>query len=251
MLDNGNQYVCGAGLTAQKQSGSWYYYLADPLGSTMAVVNASGTVQDSYTYDVYGKPTKTGSLANEFDFAGQQTDGTGLQYLRARYYDPVTGTFIARDPLSSGPAWTDSPTSYAASAPTNVTDPTGLYWGEDKVKAAKDGVGKTVDVVAAGAKKSYEFTDKWVMPAIGQCMIWGTSGGVAGAIIGGTPPGIAGAAIAGCVAGAVSSILDTGGWNNALNSCLVWGFLAALAPGDAPVKIASAGQVVLPGRCPS
>lgn len=95
VLDDGNQYLYGAGLTAQKQSGNWYYYLADGLGSTMAVVNASGTVQDSYTYDVYGTPTKTGSLANEFDFAGQQTDGTGLQYLRARYYDPATGTFLS------------------------------------------------------------------------------------------------------------------------------------------------------------
>ncbi len=91
VLDDGNQYVYGAGLTAQTQSGNWYFYLADGLGSTMAVVNASGVVQDSYTYDVYGVPTKTGSLANEFDFAGQQTDGTGLQYLRARYYDPATG----------------------------------------------------------------------------------------------------------------------------------------------------------------
>ena len=33
-------------------------YLADDLGSTMALVNASGAVQNSYTYDVYGKPTK-------------------------------------------------------------------------------------------------------------------------------------------------------------------------------------------------
>lgn len=43
----------------------------------MAVVNASGAVQDSYTYDIYGTPTKTGSLANEFDFTGQRTDATG------------------------------------------------------------------------------------------------------------------------------------------------------------------------------
>ncbi len=35
----------------------------------------------------YGKPTKTGSLGNEFDFAGQQTDATGLHYLRARNMD--------------------------------------------------------------------------------------------------------------------------------------------------------------------
>ena len=40
VLDDGNQYLYGAGLTAMKQSGSWYYYLADGLGSTMAVVDA-------------------------------------------------------------------------------------------------------------------------------------------------------------------------------------------------------------------
>ncbi|MCC6959002.1 MAG: hypothetical protein IT301_04070 [Dehalococcoidia bacterium] len=47
-----------------KQSGSCYYYLADGLGSTMAVVDASGTVQDSYTYDVYGTPSKTAHHAS-------------------------------------------------------------------------------------------------------------------------------------------------------------------------------------------
>ncbi len=126
VLDDGNQYLYGAGLTAQKQSGSWYYYLADGLGSTMAVVNASGAVQDSYTYDVYGNPTKTGSLANEFDFAGQQTDGTGLQYLRARYYDPLSGTFLSREPLASNASWLQNATSYVASSPVRFIDPSGL-----------------------------------------------------------------------------------------------------------------------------
>lgn len=52
------------------------------------------------------QPTVTGSLANEFDFAGQQTDGsTGLQYLRARYYDPATGTILSREALSLLPGW--------------------------------------------------------------------------------------------------------------------------------------------------
>ena len=36
-----------------------------------SIVNASGVVQDSYTYDVYGEATKTGSLANEFDFVAR------------------------------------------------------------------------------------------------------------------------------------------------------------------------------------
>jgi uncharacterized protein RhaS with RHS repeats len=56
----------------------------------MAIVDDTGAVQKSYTYDVYGDATATGGLANEFDFAGQQTDAsTGLQYLRARYMDPA------------------------------------------------------------------------------------------------------------------------------------------------------------------
>jgi RHS repeat-associated protein len=125
VLDDGNQYVYGAGLVSQKQSGNWFYYLADGLGSTMAVVNASGTVQDSYTYDVYGTPTKTGSLANEFDFAGQQTDGTGLQYLRARYYDPATGTFLSREPMATKPACTLNSSAYGAGSPQRFGDPSG------------------------------------------------------------------------------------------------------------------------------
>jgi RHS repeat-associated protein len=127
VLDDGNQYVYGAGLVSQKQGGAWYYYLADGLGSTMAIVDASGAVQNSYTYDVYGKPSKTGSLANEFDFAGQQTDGTGLQYLRARYMDPETGTFISREPMASTPLWLGGHYLYGMSNPAFVTDPTGLW----------------------------------------------------------------------------------------------------------------------------
>ena len=57
VLDDGNQYVYGAGLTAMKQSGNWYYYLADGLGSTMAIVDSSGNSQKSYEYDVYGEVT--------------------------------------------------------------------------------------------------------------------------------------------------------------------------------------------------
>ncbi|MBI5947480.1 MAG: RHS repeat-associated core domain-containing protein [Chloroflexi bacterium] len=126
VLDDGNQYLYGAGLEAQKQSGSWYYYLEDGLGSTMAIVDASGAVQDSYTYDIYGKPTKTGSLANEFDFAGQQTDPTGLQYLRARYYDTETGTFLSRDLLEDKGGTGTAPYTYGSDRPSSLRDPSGL-----------------------------------------------------------------------------------------------------------------------------
>ncbi|MGD9932298.1 MAG: RHS repeat-associated core domain-containing protein [Dehalococcoidia bacterium] len=84
--------------------------------------------QNSYTYDVYGEAAVTGSLANEFDFAGQQTDGdTGLQYLRARYMDPETGVFLSREPLAVAPGWIGCTHEYAAGRPTNLIDDTGLF----------------------------------------------------------------------------------------------------------------------------
>ena len=84
-----------------------YYYLGDGLGSVMKTTDSTGAVVNSYTYDVYGAVTSSsGTQTNELDFAGEQTDPTtGLQFLRARYYDPTTGTFISRDPLSIGIGW--------------------------------------------------------------------------------------------------------------------------------------------------
>jgi RHS repeat-associated protein len=48
---------------------------------------------------------------------------TGLQYLRARHYDPTTGQFLTRDPIE---AITRSPYAYVQNNPINGTDPTGL-----------------------------------------------------------------------------------------------------------------------------
>jgi RHS repeat-associated protein len=93
----------------------------------MAMVDGSGTVVKTYGYDVYGKVTSSsGSAPNEFDFAAQQTDPTGLQYLRARYYDPGTGTFLSRDPMMLAPGWGGNPFGYGNASPCNLIDPSGF-----------------------------------------------------------------------------------------------------------------------------
>ena len=128
----------------------------DGLGSTMAIVDSSGNSQKSYTYDVYGEATPSGGLSNEFDFAGQQTDATGLQYLRARYYDPETGVFLSRDPLASRPTWFGNGFSYGNSNPANLADPTGLCsfysalsCGDDIWNAVSSAFRDTVDAARA------------------------------------------------------------------------------------------------------
>ncbi len=67
--------------------------------------------------------------ANEFTFTGEQTDPTGLQYLRARYYDPSIGRFWTRDPwpgLAYDPQGQNLYT-YAFNNPVKFTDPSGLF----------------------------------------------------------------------------------------------------------------------------
>jgi RHS repeat-associated protein len=113
----------------------------------MKTVDSSGVVVNEYEYDVYGTlRSSSGRQDNEFQFAGQQTDPTGLQYLRARYYDMETGRFISRDPMAASAAWMESPFAYASANAVNLSDPLGLCskfkpWqcGDEALRAAKDG----------------------------------------------------------------------------------------------------------------
>jgi RHS repeat-associated protein len=62
-------------------------------------VDSSGTIVQSYAYDAFGAVrSQSGSQPKEHQFAGQDTDPSGLHYLRARYYDPATGRCLSRDP---------------------------------------------------------------------------------------------------------------------------------------------------------
>ena len=59
----------------------------------------SGTVTDRYSYDGYGNLLdKKGNTENDFLYTGEQYNYlTELYYLRARYMNPSTGTFISMD----------------------------------------------------------------------------------------------------------------------------------------------------------
>ena len=59
----------------------------DALGSTIGLGNAAGSIATQYSHTPHGAVTQSGTTnANSFRFAGQQNDGTGLNYDRARYY---------------------------------------------------------------------------------------------------------------------------------------------------------------------
>jgi RHS repeat-associated protein len=126
LQDGTTQYAYGpGGLPLEQVSGSTVlYYHQDQLGSTRALTNSTGTVVATYGYDAYGNVTgKTGSVTNPFQYAGQYTDAeSGLEYLRARYYDAAIGQFLTRDPLIG---LTQQAYGYTKGDPLNVIDPSG------------------------------------------------------------------------------------------------------------------------------
>jgi RHS repeat-associated protein len=105
--------------------GTILYYLQDQLGSSRGLTDQSGSIVATYSYVAYGSVTaSSGTESTPFQYAGQYTDSeSGLQYLRARYYDPQTAQFLSVDPLVG---LTQQPYGYAAENPMYWSDPSGL-----------------------------------------------------------------------------------------------------------------------------
>jgi len=100
------------------------YFVADHLGSTNGLTNTSGTLTASNNYDSFGNPTNL-SFPSRYQFTGREYDSSsGLQYSRARFYDPKLGRFISEDPI--GFAGGDvNLYGYVYNNPQNLTDPSG------------------------------------------------------------------------------------------------------------------------------
>lgn len=105
-------------------------YLYDGRGSVVQTAIA-GEIDLSITYDPFGDIT-SGVDANFVGFAynGEETNQvTGLQYLRARYYDSELGSFLTIDSYlgSLTDVTTQNRYTYANNDPVNNIDPSGHY----------------------------------------------------------------------------------------------------------------------------
>jgi RHS repeat-associated protein len=103
------------------------YFLADALGSTIALTNPSGTVKSQFKYEPFGRTTVSGdTTTNRYRWTGREDEEMDLYYLRGRYYSQELHRFISRDPV--GFAGGDPNLySYAGNSPTNFADVMGLY----------------------------------------------------------------------------------------------------------------------------
>jgi RHS repeat-associated protein len=127
--------------TRISSGGAVAWYLPDHLGSVRDLTDNTGTVQDHIDYDAFGNVIfeSTPSFSDRYKYSGREFDSeTGLQYNRARYYDPKTGRWMAKDPIGfrAGDA---NLYRYVGNDVTNATDPSGQYL-----------------VVEQGAQQSYQ-----------------------------------------------------------------------------------------------
>lgn len=128
LLDDGQaSYIYGPGELPIEQissKGTPTYYHHDQLGSTRMLTNSSGEPTGAFSYGAYGMMSaKSGTQTTPLGYTGQYTNSeSGLQYLRARVFDPVTGQFLTRDPLMGATA---SPYAYANGNPLRYVDPSG------------------------------------------------------------------------------------------------------------------------------
>ena len=123
------------------------YYLYDGRNSVTGILTETANLTNSYQYDPYGNLTSgTADGVNYYGYNGESTNvKTGLQYLRARYYNAENGTFTTED---SDLGTTENPLTrnryaYTSNNPVNYDDPTGHSWWKKAVSAVKN-VGKKI-----------------------------------------------------------------------------------------------------------
>lgn len=100
------------------------YFIADHLGSTNVLTSSTGSLIASNSYDSFGNSSNV-SFPSRYQFTGREYDSfTGLQFSRARYYDPNLGRFISEDPIGFGGGDVNL-FGYVRNNPINLKDPTG------------------------------------------------------------------------------------------------------------------------------
>jgi RHS repeat-associated protein len=113
--------------------GSATFYHQDWLGNVVLLTNNAGAKVESYTYDVWGKPSgfdASGSLISAFSsrflYTAREYDAeTGLYHYRTRAYSPAIGRFLQTDSIDFDGGDVNL-FRYVSNCPLQGKDPFGL-----------------------------------------------------------------------------------------------------------------------------
>ena len=133
-----------------------YTFVTDVAGTVFAVADESGVVVERYEYDAWGRVLAVydrggnrcfrTQIGNTILWKGGEYDwDTGFYIFRARWYDPVTGRWLSKDPI--GLSGGLNLYAYCNCDPVNFNDPTGTV--------TIDVLGGLIPMHSAVARRSY------------------------------------------------------------------------------------------------
>lgn len=123
-------YNHGIGLASRvDNSNTAAFYQYDAVGHTRELTDIYGNILNSYDYEPFGEKLQGfETITNSFRYVGRFgviKDENGLQFVRARYYDNLTGRFNSPDPIWPV-ASIKNAYSYANNSPAIFADVSGL-----------------------------------------------------------------------------------------------------------------------------
>ena len=136
-----------------------YFYCYDGNYIVVALVNAAtGTIGAQYDYDPFlGIIRASGALASTNPFLGSTKfydRETGLYCYDYRYYDPILGRWLSRDPIEESGGV--NVYGFVANDPLDYTDPAGLalyaFDGTGNVPSQRDNVRILWETYSGGSK---------------------------------------------------------------------------------------------------
>lgn len=173
------KYLNGPGIDHKMrvQNGSSVnYFLGDHLGSTNGLTDPMGNLTSQTAYDSFGNAANP-SFPTQYRFTGREFDAFGgMQFSRARFYDPRLGRFISEDPI--GFAGGDiNLYGYVRNQPQWFRDPMGLQPGADVINPTiLQQLGNAL-AVAGGALATYApaAAPPVAVAAVGAAAIYGST----------------------------------------------------------------------------
>ncbi len=198
------------------------YFIKDHLGSVRSTVNEAGDVigyDDYYPFGLAmpGYSSNTANPNDNYKFTGHERDdeaGMTIDYMGARFYDPVTGRFTSIDPLADQfPGWT--PYHYVHNNPLNLIDPTGMAAhcprcdinGDRRARQLRNGTRTSEQVIAE--EKAENKANAMGAAAAVTLMMPGPEDLALGAFLA-TKAGQAATRVGGRIMGAVGSLFKRG-----------------------------------------
>jgi RHS repeat-associated protein len=143
------------------------FQLPDHLGSSTAVLDATGILTNREEYTPYGETTFGSYTRKRYRFTGQERDEeTGLSYHSARYYAPWAGRWLSADPAAG--LTLINAFDYCRGNPVRLVDPGGAQPASDqatfnRVDADHNGRLNLSEVLSGTRCMTPEASDKFLL----------------------------------------------------------------------------------------